>query len=174
MKIVDRIKKWIQIPGRVTSIAKEKVVCGAYEVYDDALQMRQSEFNAGAKAVLDQEQIAINGGTAEIAAFPEDIVPGSGKIPTANSIAGYCNAFLKGSGTTVPMSDDVAFSETVEDGAQKTFIYLNDTDTELKVIVPNTDYRTPDGEVITITVIAGGYGEVSILNIGGTIFARGC
>ena len=174
MKIVEWISKLVQIPGRLTSIATEKVVCGADEVYDDALQMRQSEFNAGAKAVLDQEQIAIDGGTAEIAAFPEDITPGSGKIPTANAIAGYCNGFLKGSGITVSMSDDVTFSETVEDGAQKTFIYLNDTDTELTVTVPNTDYKTPDGEVITITILAGGYGEVSILNIGGTIFARGC
>lgn len=174
MGVIDWINKLVQIPGRLTSIAVEHIVCGADEVYDDDLQMRQSEFNAAAKAVLDQEQIALDGGQAEIAAFPEEIVSGSGKIPTANAVAGYCAAFLKGGSVTVALTDDITFSDTVDAGVQKTIIYLNDTSAEHTVTVPNTGYRTPDGEIIAIPVPAGGYGEVSILNIGGTVFARGC
>ena len=36
----------VQIPGRLTSIATERVVSGADEVFDDSLQKRQSEINA--------------------------------------------------------------------------------------------------------------------------------
>ena len=174
MGLTDWINKLVQIPGRLTSIAIDHVVCGADEVYDDGLQMRQSEFNAAAKAVLDQEQIALDGGQAEIASFPEDIVSGSGKIPTANAVAGYCAAFLKGSSVTVAITEDITFSDTVAAGVQKTVIYLNDTSAEHTVTVPNTGYRTPDREIIAIPVPAGGYGEVNILNVGGTLFARGC
>lgn len=174
MSLIDWINKLVQIPGRLTSVAIEKVVCGTDEVYDDALKKRQSELNARFKAVTDQEQIAIDGGTATIAGGKEDIVSGSGAITTANAVAGFCAGFMRGSSETVELSEDVTFSGTVAVGEQKTVIYLNDTEDELTVTVPNNPYRTPDGEIISIVVPAGGYGEVSILNIGGTVFARGC
>lgn len=174
MSVIDWLNKLVQIPGRLTSVAIEKVVCGAYEVYDDALAQRQSKLNARFKAITDQEQIAIDGGTATIAGGPEDIVVGSGAIPTANAIALYFGGFLKGTSEVVELEEDTTFDEEVALGEQKTVIYTNDTSDELTVIVPNDDYRTPDGEAISIPVPAGGYGEVSIINIGGTIFARGC
>lgn len=37
--------KYVRIPGRMTSAAVEKQVCGADEVMDDELQKRQSELN---------------------------------------------------------------------------------------------------------------------------------
>lgn len=174
MGVIDWINKLVQIPGRLTSIAIEHVVCGADEVYDDALQKRQSELNARFKAVTDQEQIAIDGGTAAIAAGPEDIVVGSGAIPTANAVALYYAGFLRGTSEVVELEEDTTFDGEAALGEQKTVIYLNDTDAELTVTVPNDDYRTPDGDAIVIPVPAGGYGEVNILNIGGIIFARGC
>lgn len=174
MGVSELLKKMYQIPGRLTSIAIEKIICGADEVYDDALKKRQSELNAQFKAVTDQEQIAINGGTATIASSPEDIVVGSGSIVTANAVAGLYAGFLKGTIETVDLTEDITVSDTVLEGEQKTIIYLNDTENEITVTVPNSAYRTPDGEIISIPVPVGGYGEVSLLNIGGTIFARGC
>ena len=174
MSLIDWLNKLVQIPGRLTSVAIEKVVCGADEVYDDTLEKRQSELNARFKAVTDQEQIAIDGGTATIAGGPEDIVVGSGAITTANAIALYYAGFLKGTNGTVELTEDITFDEEVSIGEQKTVIYLNDTDGVLTVTVPNNGYRTPDGEAIIIEIPSGGYGEVNIINIGGTIFARGC
>lgn len=174
MGLIDWINKLVQIPGRLTSVAIEHVVCGADEVYDDALKKRQSELNARFKAITDQQQIALDGGTATIAGGPEDIVVGSGAIPTANAIALYYAGFLKGTNEVVELEEDITFDEEVDLGAQKTIIYTNDTAEEITVTVPNSVYKTPDGEVISIPVPAGGYGEVNILNIGGTIFARGC
>jgi hypothetical protein len=174
MRLIDWINKLVQIPGRLTSVAIEHVVCGADEVYDDALEKRQSELNARFKAITDQEQIAIDGGTATIAGGPEDIVVGSGAITTANAIALYYAGFLRGTNETVELTEDITFDEEVSIGEQKTVIYLNDTDDVLTVTVPNNGYRTPDGEAIIIETPSGGYGEVNIINIGGTIFARGC
>lgn len=174
MSLKDWINKLVQIPGRLTSVAIEKVVCGADEVYDDILEKRQSELNARFKAVTDQEQIAIDGGTATIAGGPEDIVVGSGAIPTANAIALYYTGFLKGTSSKYLISEDTTIQETVNDGEQKTIILINNMSEELTVTVPNDIYSTPDGEAISIPVPAGGYGEVNIINIDGTIFARGC
>ena len=174
MGLFSFINKLYQIPGRLHSVAIEKVVCGADEVYDDALEERQSDLNARFKAITDQEQIAIDGGTATIAGSPEDIVVGSGAIPTANAIALYYSDFLKGTNKAVSLVADITFDEDVAIGEQKTVIYLNNTASEITVTIPNTDYATPDGASIIIPVPSGGYGEVNILNIGGTIFARGC
>ena len=174
MSLIDWINKLVQIPGRLTSVAVEHVVCGTDEVYDDILDERQSDLNARFKAVTDQEQIAIDGGTATIAGGPEDIVVGNGAIPTANAIALYFGGFLKGTSEAIELQEDITFNEEVAIGEQKTTIYTNDTSDELTVTVPNNNYKTPDGEAISIPVPAGGYGEVSIINIGGTILARGC
>ena len=172
--MIDWLNKLVQIPGRLTSVAVEKVVCGTYEVFDDTFEKRQSELNARFKAITDQEQIAIDGGTATIAGGPEDIVVGSGAITTANAVALYYTGFLRGTSETVELTEDITFDEEVSIGEQKTVIYLNDTDGVLTVTVPNNGYRTPDGEAIIIEIPSGGYGEVNIINIGGTIFARGC
>ena len=174
MSVIDWLNKLVQIPGRLTSVAIEKVVCGADEVFDDTLKKRQSELNARFKAITDQQQVAIDGGTATIAGGPEDIVVGSGAIPTANAIALYYAGFLRGTSETVELTEDITFDEEVSIGEQKTVIYLNDTNDVLAVTVPNNGYRTPDDEAIIIEIPSGGYGEVNIINIGGTIFARGC
>lgn len=57
-------------------------------------------------------------------------------------------------------------------GKAQTIIYTNSGSSDLTVTVP-TDYTTPDGAAIELTCKAGGYCEVSYLNIGGTIYARG-
>ena len=57
-------------------------------------------------------------------------------------------------------------------GKAQTIIYTNSGSTDYTVTVPTT-YKTPDGEAIELTCKAGGYCEVSYLNIGGTIYARG-
>lgn len=174
MGVFNWMKKLITIPGRLTSVAVEKVVCGADEIYDDVLKKRQSELNAQFKAITDQEQIAINGGMATIASSPDDIVSGSGSLVTANAVAGYYAGFLKGTNEITDLEEDITVSSEVGTGEQKTIMYLNNTGNEITVTVPNTSYRTPDGEPILISVPSGGYGEVSLLNISGTVFARGC
>ena len=57
-------------------------------------------------------------------------------------------------------------------GKTQTIIYTNSGSSDLTVTVP-TDYTTPDGQAIELTCKAGGYCEVSYLNVGGTIYARG-
>ena len=57
-------------------------------------------------------------------------------------------------------------------GKAQTIIYTNSGSSDVTVTVPTT-YTTPDGAAIELTCKAGGYCEVSYLNIGGTIYARG-
>lgn len=57
-------------------------------------------------------------------------------------------------------------------GKIQTIIYTNSTSSDLTVTVPTT-YTTPDGAAIELTCPSGGYCEISYLNIGGTIYARG-
>ena len=57
-------------------------------------------------------------------------------------------------------------------GKIQTIIYKNNTSSDLTVTVPTT-YTTPDGAAIELTCPGGGYCEVSYLNIGGTVYARG-
>lgn len=58
------------------------------------------------------------------------------------------------------------------DGIKETIIYDNDGISDFTVTVPTT-YITPDGAAIELTCSVGGYCEVSYLNIGGIIYARG-
>lgn len=57
-------------------------------------------------------------------------------------------------------------------GKAQTIIYVNSGSADYTVTVPTT-YKTPDGAAIELTCPAGGYCEVSYLNISGTIYARG-
>ena len=57
-------------------------------------------------------------------------------------------------------------------GKSETIIYTNSGSSDKTVTVPTT-YKTPDGKAIELTCPAGGYCEVSYLNISGTIYARG-
>jgi len=57
-------------------------------------------------------------------------------------------------------------------GREETIIYINSTSSDVTVTVPTT-YNTPDGQAIELTCSAGGYCEVSYLNINGVICARG-
>lgn len=57
-------------------------------------------------------------------------------------------------------------------GRTETIIYTNSGSSDLTVTVPTT-YQTPDGQAITLTCPAGGYCEVSYINISGIIYARG-
>ena len=57
-------------------------------------------------------------------------------------------------------------------GKAQTIIYTNSGSSDVTVTVPTT-YKTPDGKAIQLTCPKNGYCEVSYLNIGGTIYARG-
>lgn len=57
-------------------------------------------------------------------------------------------------------------------GKIQTIIYVNSGSSDVIVTVPTT-YSTPNGAAIELTCPVGGYCEVSYLNIGGTIYARG-
>lgn len=57
-------------------------------------------------------------------------------------------------------------------GKAQTIVYVNSGSADVTVTVPTT-YKTPANQAIELTCPAGGYCEVSYLNIGGTIYARG-
>lgn len=57
-------------------------------------------------------------------------------------------------------------------GKEETIIYANSGSSDVTVTVP-TIYITPDRAAIELTCSVGGYCEVSYLNIGGIIYARG-
>lgn len=61
---------------------------------------------------------------------------------------------------------------SINAGKAQTLIYFNESESDYIVTIPTT-YITPDGEPIELTCPAGGYREVSFLNIDGTIYARG-
>ena len=73
----------------------------------------------------------------------------------------------------VDLTSDMVANEQPLVGTQTNVVYVNDTQVSYHVSVSNTSYRTPDANIITITVPAGGYGEVNFLNINGIIYARG-
>lgn len=82
--------------------------------------------------------------------------------------------YIKGISIKTDISEDTTVSDDVSLGEQKTIVYINNTQNEITITVPNSLYKTPDGNILHIIVPSGGYGEVSLLNIEGTIFARGC
>ena len=69
-------------------------------------------------------------------------------------------------------SSECTITGSSNSGKAETIIYTNSGNADLTVTVPTT-YSTPDGQAIELTCPAGGYCEVSYLNIGGTIYARG-
>ena len=80
---------------------------------------------------------------------------------------------IRGSLKLVQLTENIVAEEYPEDLNQIDVIYVNDTSSSLTVGVSNTRYRTPNGELVVLTVPAGGYAEVNFLNIGGTVFVRG-
>lgn len=59
------------------------------------------------------------------------------------------------------------------EGGECTVVYENTTkDTDFTVSI-NSNYKTPDGDTVEVTVPAGGYAEVSWLKTGGVVFVRG-
>ena len=73
----------------------------------------------------------------------------------------------------VDVSSDIVAEEHPLSGTQTNVIYDNVTDHDVHVNVSATVNRTPDGDIISITIPAGGYGEVNFMNINGIIYARG-
>ena len=57
-------------------------------------------------------------------------------------------------------------------GKSQTIIYTNSSGSDLTVTIPTT-YITPTGQAIALSCPNEGYCEVSYLNIGGTVYARG-
>lgn len=73
---------------------------------------------------------------------------------------------------TANTSSSCSITGSSNNGKAETIIYQNNSGSDVTVTVPTT-YETPDGEEIELTCVAGGYCEVSYLNISGTIYARG-
>ena len=73
----------------------------------------------------------------------------------------------------VAMSADVTANESPASGYEVDVIYTNSTSGALTVTASKNTYATPDGDDLAISVPAGGYGEISFLNISNTIYARG-
>lgn len=98
------MNKNINIPGRLHSVATDGQVAGANEIYDDEQQKFQQEVNTElreemedakevvgsfddrVKAIEDLAEISIEGGEVQVANTAEEIVAGSGKVPTANAL----------------------------------------------------------------------------------------
>lgn len=81
---------------------------------------------------------------------------------------------LHGNSEIIEISEDITFSETIDNNTQLTIIYINNSASDKTVTVVNSSiYKTPDGEDIVITIPPNGYGELSILNINNIMFVRG-
>lgn len=97
-------------------------------------------------------------------------------IPTWGSKPAYTLAEVGASMSVVAISVNTSSSCSItgigNSGKTETIIYTNSGSSDLTVTVPTT-YKTPDGQAIELTCPAGGYCEVSYLNISGTIYARG-
>lgn len=62
----------------------------------------------------------------------------------------------------------------VEEGSQVDVLYVNNTISELTVTISIGGARTPNGDLVVLTVPAGGYGEANYLRTGNVLFVRGC
>ena len=82
---------------------------------------------------------------------------------------------------SVNTSSSCSITGASNSGKSETIIYTNSGSSDLTVTVPTTymtiwsvsNIRTPNGQAIELTCPVGGYCEVSYLNIGGAIYARG-
>lgn len=61
----------------------------------------------------------------------------------------------------------------LQEGGECTVLYDNNSPTEAFTIGISPRYKTADGQVVSLTVPAGGYAEVSYLKSGGEIYVRG-
>lgn len=65
-------------------------------------------------------------------------------------------------------------SITLGSGQEYSVIFYNNSNEARTVTInPASGEKTPDGNPIVLTCPAGGYCEVSYVNVGGTIFVRG-
>ena len=80
---------------------------------------------------------------------------------------------IMGTTKVLQLVENTVADEEPDENTQIDVIYVNDTDEEHTVGVDNEKFRTPDGELLIITVPVGGYCEINFINIGGTIFVRG-
>lgn len=83
------------------------------------------------------------------------------------------NLGVLGTIEVVQLTSDMVANTNPAEGTQTNVLYVNDTSTTWHVSVSNTNYRTPDGQIISLTVPAGGYGEINFMKKGGIIYARG-
>ena len=80
---------------------------------------------------------------------------------------------IKGVTKVIHIDVNTLIVENPEENTQIDVIVVNDDSVDHTVGVSNVRYRTPDGELLIITVPVGGYAEFNFLNIGGVIFVRG-
>ena len=80
---------------------------------------------------------------------------------------------IKGVTKVIHITEDMQLSENPDENTQTDVVIVNDTDETHFVGVSNQGYRTPDGNIMSVSVPVGGYAEVNFLNINGTIFVRG-
>lgn len=81
---------------------------------------------------------------------------------------------LHGDTKIIHVSNDIEVINRVDTNTQLNVIYINDSENEITVTMhPTTNYLTPDGQDIELSILPNGYGEINYLNINDTIFARG-
>lgn len=61
----------------------------------------------------------------------------------------------------------------LEEGSECTVLYENASDTQEFTVSIADEYKTPEGELLTVIVPSAGYAEVSYLMSGGEVFVRG-
>lgn len=97
--------------------------------------------------------------------------------PQIDEAVGKALANVQASMSVVAISVNTSSSCSItgasNSGKSETIIYTNSGSSDLTVTVPTTNIQTPNGQAIELTCPVGGYCEVSYLNIGGAIYARG-
>ena len=147
------MNKNINIPGRLHSVATDGQVAGANEIYDDNLQKFQQEVNTElheemedakevvgsfddrVKAIEDLAEISIEGGEVQVANTADEIVAGSGKIPTANAVSVLKEDLLLGAVYDVSAKNPTAGPNN--DGKWESLSALL-SDTNINTLIPTS------------------------------------
>lgn len=118
--------------------------------------------------------IGVEDGKSSYALWKE--IPGNEN----KSITDYFNEIitdpraLHGNTKVIHVSNDIEVINRVDTNTQLSVIYINDSENAITVTMhPITNYLTPDGQDIELSILPNGYGEINYLNINDTIFARG-
>lgn len=81
---------------------------------------------------------------------------------------------LHGSNKVVVVDENLNAIEDIETNTELSVLYYNNSDTTVTItFTPTETYKTPNNDVLTLSINPNCYSEISFLNIEGITFVRG-